>query len=133
MAGAPPVVKGVYVCDDVLADPTRGKISLLNVFTTLRPPAGFPHELAKMSVLVGLRGARGPVRMRVEVVRAATDTVVLGTAERDIQLVDPLVTVYARFRLEKVRFPAPGRYTVEVFAGGEFLDDEVVTVLTGGG
>lgn len=130
MAPVLPLVKGVYVCDEVLADPASRKVSLLNVFITTRPgPGGFPFVLGKLCVLVALRGGRGQARVRVDVVRAATDTVIFRTAERDVFFPDPLLTVYVRFRLERVRFPAPGRYGVEVYSGRDFLDDEVITVL----
>jgi hypothetical protein len=124
-----PVVKGVYVCDDVLADPTSGKVSLLNVFITVRPTTAFPFELEKLCVLLNLRGGRGDAKVRVEVMRAATDAVIFRTTDRTVRFFDPLVSVYTRFRLERLRFPAPGRYVVEVYSGSELLDDEMITVL----
>ena len=54
-----PVVKGVYVCDDVLADPASGKVSLLNAFDAVRPSSAFPFVLGKMTVVVALRGGAG--------------------------------------------------------------------------
>src|SRR6266545_1725185 len=128
--GLLPVVKGVYVCDDVLADPASGKVSLLNAFVTVRPSSAFPFVLDKLSVAVALRGGRGQSRVRIDVVRLATTSVVFRTQERDLSFLTPLMTVYARFRLENVRFPSEGRYAVEVYADGEFLDDEVLTVLS---
>ena len=91
--------------------------------------------MGKLCVLVALRGGRGHSRMRVDLVRGDTDGVLFRTAERDVRFFDPLATVYILFRLQKVSFPAPGRYTVEVHCDGEFLDDEVVTFLpvAGGG
>jgi hypothetical protein len=131
MAGnVSPVVKGVYVCDEVLADPASGKVSLLNAFVTVRPSSGFPFVLARMAVVIALRGGRGQSRLRVDVVQAETGAVLFRTRDRDLTFLSPLMTVYARFRLENVRFPSEGRYTIEVYAEGEFLDDEVITVLS---
>ena len=65
----------------------------------------------------------------MDVVNLATGSLVFRTRDRDLTFLTPLMRVYARFRLENVRFPAQGRYAVEVFIDGEFLDDEVVTVL----
>ena len=124
-----PVVKGVYVCDDVLADPASGKVSLLNAFDAVRPSSAFPFVLGKMTVVVALRGGRGPSRVRVDVVNLSTGSLVFRTRDRDLTFLTPLMRVYARFRLENVRFAVQGRYAVEVFIDGEFLDDEVVTVL----
>jgi hypothetical protein len=124
-----PVVKGVYVCDDVLADPASGKISLLNVFITVRPTTAFPFELGKLCVLVNLRGGRGEAQVRVDVVQAATDRVIFRTSNRTVHFFDPLVSVYTRFRLERIQFPTAGRYVVEVYAENELLDDELITVL----
>jgi hypothetical protein len=130
MAAVTPVVKGVYVCDEVLADPGSRKVSLLNAFTTLRPGTpGFPYELGRMCVLVALRGGRGPARFRVDVVPSGGEGVVYRTVDRELRFVDPLMTVSASFRLERVRFPRPGRYGVEVVCDNEFLDDQIITVL----
>jgi hypothetical protein len=130
MASILPIIKGVYVCDDVVADSASRKISLLNVFITVRPGiAAFPFELGKLCVLVALRGGRGNSNVRIDVVRASDDRVIFRAPPRQVQFLDPLMTVYTRLRLEKVRFPTPGRYSVEVYSDGIFLDDEVITVL----
>lgn len=130
MASVPPLMKGIYLCDEVFADPTSRKISLLNVFITARPEeSSFPFELGKLCVVTALRGGRGQVRVRVDVVRESTNTLIFRTAERDLHFFTPLTTIYARFGLMKVRFPSPGRYAVEIHCDGVFLDDEVLTIL----
>ena len=71
--------------------------------------------------------------MRVDVVRGETGAVLFRTAEREVRFLDPLLTVYAVFRLERVIFPMPGRYTIEVRCDGTILDDEVITFLSDAG
>src|SRR5262249_27178837 len=46
-----PVAKAVYVCDDVVSDPQTGKVSVLNLWDTVRVPEnGFPYQLPKVVV-----------------------------------------------------------------------------------
>ncbi len=53
-----PVVKALYLCDDVLSDPTRAKPHLIGVLNAIRPPA-FPHVLKKLCVFAQLRESTG--------------------------------------------------------------------------
>jgi hypothetical protein len=53
MAGSiKPIVKGIYVCDDVVGNPVGGKPMIVNLWNTFRPPAGsaFPYMLKKLCV-----------------------------------------------------------------------------------
>lgn len=53
MAGVlPPVLKGIFVCDDVLGAPIDGKPIVVNVWNATRLPAGapLPYTLKKLCV-----------------------------------------------------------------------------------
>jgi hypothetical protein len=132
MAGAiRPVLKGVYVCDDVVGNPAGGKPMVVNLWDTVRVPIGqtFPFALAKLCVFAWLRGGRGRVRFRVEIVRSANGERVGHPRIFGHEFTDPNRSLYGRFMLTGVTFPAAGRYTVEFYCDDEFLDDQVVRVV----
>jgi hypothetical protein len=132
MAGAiRPVLKGVYVCDDVIGNPVGGKPMVVNLWDTVRVPSGgaFPYTWAKLCVFAWLRGGRGRVQFRIEVVRSETGERVGNPRYFAHEFTDPNRSAYGRFMLTGVTFPAPGRYTVEFFCDNEFLDDQVVHVV----
>lgn len=76
MASIIPVAKALYLCDDILSDPARGKPHLIGVLNAIRVPT-FPHTLAKLCVFAQLGGGLGDVRCYVEVVDAASGEVCL--------------------------------------------------------
>lgn len=136
MAGAlPPVLKGVYVCDDVVGNPVGGKPMIVNLWNTLRVPAGasLPYTLPKLCVFAMLRGGRGRVTFRIEVVRFDTGHRAGQARFFDHDFVNPNATVYGRFMLEGVTLPATGLYTVDFYCGGQLLDDHPIQVLASGG
>lgn len=126
-----PVVKSVYVCDEVVRDPNSGKVSLLNLWDTIRLPASasFPYQLKKVCVFAWMRHGRGRVRCRIEIVQAATEAVILRTTDFLLDFTNRL-TQFASFRLDRVRFPAPGYYYIEVYCEDQFIDDQAAQILT---
>ncbi len=125
-----PVAKSVYVCDEVVRDPTSGKVSVLNLWDTVGPPAGttFPYALAKVCIFAWLRGGRGRVRSRIDIVQASTDTLVGRTADFVLDFTIR-TTHFANYRLNRFPFPEPGYYYVELYCEGQFIDDQVVRIL----
>jgi hypothetical protein len=69
------------------------------------------------------------VRFRIELVRIVSGERIGSPRTFDHEFIDPNRSVYGRFMLTKVVFPAAGRYTVELFCDDEFLDDQVVQVI----
>jgi hypothetical protein len=130
-----PIAKSIYVCDDVVSDPSSGKVSILNLWDAVRVPAGesFPYALAKLCVFVWWRDGQGKVKTRIDIVQASTGTVVRRTKDYYLNLPDPMVSVWAHYKLEWCTFPAPGYYSVEVYCEDEFLDDQLIQVFPGEG
>lgn len=125
-----PVAKRVYVCDDVIGDPSSGKVNLFNLWDAVRVPsdASFPYPLAKVCVFVWWRDGLGKVRTRVDIVQASTETLIRRTRDCILDFEQRTDSVFARYRIEKCTFPEPGYYYVEVYCEGEFVDDQIIRV-----
>ncbi len=126
-----PVAKCVYVCDDVVSDPASGKVSVLNLWDTVRVPveAGFPYVLGKLCVFVWWRGGAGQVNTRVEVVQASSNEVIRRTGDAMLNFTRKSASLHARYRIEQCVFPEAGAYLVEVYCEDEFVDDQLIRVI----
>ena len=126
-----PVAKCVYVCDDVIGDPSSGKVNLLNLWDAVRVPADevFPYHLEKVCVFVWWRDGFGKVKTRVDIVQASSETLVRRTEDCLLDFEQRTDAVFARYKLQDCTFPAPGYYYVEVYSEGEFVDDQIIRVI----
>jgi hypothetical protein len=127
-----PVAKCVYVCDDVVADASTGKVNLFNLWDAVRVPAEatFPFVLAKLCVFVWWRDGLGKPKSRVDIVQASTGTLIRRTKVCILDFEQRGDSVFARYKLENCRFPEPGYYFVEVYCEGDFVDDQVLRVIS---
>jgi hypothetical protein len=123
-----PVLKSVYICDDVV-DATR-KVPLLNLWTTVRVPsdAAFPYTLTKLCVFAWCRGGQGRVKTRVDIVRASTGMLIHRTPDFLVHFVERNTSVFAKYKIECCQFKQPDDYFVEFYCEGEFIDDQVIRV-----
>jgi hypothetical protein len=125
-----PVAKCAYVCDDVTYDPVTGKVSLLNLWDTIRVPndAAFPYVLDRICVFVWWRDGFGKSGSRVEIVQASTEETIRRTRNCILNFEGCASSVYARYKIEKCRFPETGYYHVEVYCENQFVDDQIIRV-----
>ena len=126
-----PVTKALYLCDDVVEDPSSRKVHLLGTFNALRPPAGatYPYRLGQLCVFAQLAGGVGELPVRLEIVRARDDAVVYAAPERRLRFPSRLTMVSVCFRLRNRPFPEAGVYFVELYARDAFLDDRALLLL----
>src|SRR5437763_238263 len=103
-APIPPVAKRMLVCDDVVGDPSSGKVTIVGVWDAVRLPAGasFPYPLAKLCVYACWRGGLGQVRTRVIIARGTDGTEVSRTSECVLAFTNRNATVHARYALTNV-------------------------------
>jgi hypothetical protein len=128
MAAVIPVGKVLYLCDDILSDPARGKPHLVGILNAIRPPA-LPHAIPKLCVFARLVGGHGDVRCRVRVVSARDLSVVYESADQPVRFADPLQTRYFVLRLTDVTIHTPGVYWLELSCDGQFLDDAILRIV----
>jgi len=125
-----PVAKGVYLCDEVVADVSSDKIHLLGAFNAIRPPEpSFPYRLGRLCVFAQLIGGAGETPIHVAVVHEETEEVVYESTAHPVRFTTRHTTVSVCVRILGCPFPGPGVYLVELYCGGQFLDDRALHVL----
>jgi hypothetical protein len=126
-----PFAKRVCVCDDVIREPSTGKISLFNLWDTVHlPPGGtFPYCLAKACIFLWWRDGGGKVRTRIDIVQASTGIVIRRTKDCFLDFEQRIDSVFARYKIDNCTFPEPGYYFVEVYCEGDFVDDQIIRVI----
>ena len=129
-----PIAKTIFVCDEVVADPVSGKVSVLNLLNTVRIPPGesLPYRLAKLSVFAEFREGHGEATIRVLFRRADTGEIFAQTSERTVLFSHPRETIYFHFRVSDLKLPDSGVFFVEVFCNNQFVDDQVVAIMESG-
>jgi hypothetical protein len=122
-----PVAKRIYVCDDVVGDPVSGKVSILNLWETVRVMT-FPQVLDKLCVFAQFRSGLGEVPFRVEIVQAGADALIHEPFEFVMQFGDRNTRHDIKCMLRSVVFPRAGTYFAVMHCGGEFVDDQPIRV-----
>jgi hypothetical protein len=124
MSPVNPFGKVVYLCDDVLRDRASGKLHFFGLFEDVVPPShvGYPFRLGRMCVVAQLAGGVGQVPFHVEVVEGATQRLLRKAGPFALTFGGPQV-VTALVRIRNCVFPSAGVYFVELYVGGQFLDD----------
>ncbi len=125
------VAKVLYLCDDVLHDPVKGKIHMIGVFNTIRveDPATFPFQPKRICVVVQFIGGAGEIPIRVDITDTANDRVIYSVAGGPLRFPSRRTTVYACVRITECVFPAPGYYIVEFYANDIFVEDRVLVLI----
>jgi hypothetical protein len=123
-----PTGKIVYVCDEVLQDPTSGKFNFLGIFDDVSPSpgVGYPFRLSRMCVAAQLVGGSGQVPIHIELVDGTTQNIVRGAGPFLVSFPNRYHVVTVSVRILNVIFPSPGVYFVELYSQGAFQDDRLL-------
>ena len=120
----------LLLCDLVWEDPVSRNITLLGVFTALRATR-FPSPQRSLSLYTLLLGRPDETgRLLLECVDVAS-----GTTDR---LAHGSVTIgqeghrHANFRLDRFRFPRPGRFMFRLTCDGHLIAQHTVTLKEAG-
>jgi hypothetical protein len=124
-SGLIPLGKIVYVCDDVLQDPARGKLHVLGAFNAIRPPSGtgYPYRLPKLCVFAQLTGSLGVGTVEARATNAATGEEVFASPQYQVTFPGGHGILTVVIRLLNCPFPQPGVYLIQLFSQGAFIDD----------
>ena len=126
-----PLGKILYVADDVILLPGSNKPSVVNLWEVVRLPAGatFSYTLAKLCAIAWMRDGFGTAQFRVDIVDAASNTVVRRSQTYPVTFHDRRRSALVKIQLQDVVLPHPGTYLVEFFCENQFIDDQPIEVL----
>ena len=125
-----PIVKSVFLCDDVAIDQQTGKPSVTGLFNSLRVEflAGAVSVIDEFCVFAEFVGGIAPATVRIEITRARTNTVVVRTTDRTLRFRGRHTTLAVSFRIENLAVPEPGVYLVELYCNDVFVDDRLLRI-----
>ena len=110
-SGVKPLGKIVYVYDDVLHDPSNGKMHVLGAFDTIRVPReDYPYVHERLCVLAQFAGGLVTINFRVMIVDASTGDELFGSRTHSVTMPGGRTIVTLLIRLEDCLFPDPGTY-----------------------
>lgn len=128
MASIVPAVKSIYLCDKIVGA-ANGKVDLQGVFSTIRPPRGYPHAQGRITVFAQLANGLGEVATRVEICRAGTRELIRPTEPKVIAFPTRTTLIKYVFTIEQCRFDEPGVYLVELYCNNEWVGDTTLDLL----
>jgi hypothetical protein len=116
----PPYALAMVISDAIWRDPGSGKRTILGCFSVLFARR-FPAVHPIMAVYAVLTDGRGKVPIKLRVVDVDEENVPLFEANGEVVFADPRATVEIDMHIQGIRFPRPGDYRFQLFAGGEFV------------
>ena len=112
-----PVVRGVFLCDQVIVEERTRNISLIGCFTR-RVVSEFPTPPQRFVVYAVFANGSGTIPVEVKVLDLE-DASVIYEQELLVTFADPLLELRFSFRIGSLIFPRPGSYEVAIESGGE--------------
>lgn len=123
----PPVTLAMVACDSIWVEPISGKVSLLGILYEFGAVA-FPAAYALIAVYVCLTDAHGEVLLELRLVDADDEHEPLFHAEDEVDFSDRGTIIEWTVEVEDIAFPAPGDYSLQLFANGQFVQERRLTV-----
>lgn len=115
-----PLVLGLTLCEDVVADPATRNVSVIRAFTGLAV-AQFPTTAPPFCAFASLTDGLGPTDLELLVTEMAGDCDVIYRLRRSVAFADPLQIVNFVVRLARCPLPRPGIYLFTLQSAGEWL------------
>jgi hypothetical protein len=118
----PPLVVGLHLCEDVVADTATRNVSLIRVFTGLGVDA-FPCVSRPICAFTTLTAGLGEAPFRLEVSRpqGPLDDIVVHAVEGTLHFESPVQTVHLVVRLTNCPLPAAGDYLFTLWVDGVLI------------
>jgi hypothetical protein len=116
-----PSVQAFLVCDNVIADGTTGKKTIVGIFTHVRARS-FPCLVGQLALYFCLTDAEGKYQFDIELMYLDEDKLIGKASLPGIaEIKDRLDIIDAGVTLPPTMFPGPGRYEFRLLANGQFI------------
>ncbi len=116
----PPYTLALIICDQIYADPSTGKMTILGTFTTIGARR-FPAVHPSMAVYLAVTDGRGKCPIRVRLIDVDEEREPIFTLDGEVEFKDPRGVVEMPFQTPPLTFPEPGEYRLQLFCGDEPL------------
>lgn len=123
-----PQVLTLTIADVVHRDPSTGKFSLLGIYNTIAAPA-FPTIHPSLGVYFALTDGRGKTPLTLRLVDAEEERPPVLTINAVVDSRDPTQVLEAGYTFQRLEFPAPGEYLLQLTAAGEPLIEHRLFVI----
>lgn len=123
-----PRCKAILICEQIIVDQLTSRPSLINT-TEYFEVAEFPCELPPFRVFVQLAEGIGKYAIVLEIHDRGDDEIVLRTGEIVIEFQDRLDRLNLDVGIGSLSLLLPTAYDIVVFANGEEVDRQRLTVL----
>ncbi len=114
-----PYALALVICDNAYADPTTKKKFLMGLFSSIGATS-FPAVHPIITVYFAITDGRGKTPIEIRLVTVDEDDII-ASVTGEVEFKDPRVVVESTIAMLNVEFPAPGEYRMQLIAGGEFL------------
>ena len=132
MALHPPMVLGLTVCEDVVADPIANHVSVIRIFNHLTMDA-FPGVARPFCVYAALTDAEGNLPLELVVRTGEGFPEEIHRVPTPFRFIGRLLTVHYVLRLQTCPVPTPGDYTLTLELAGEWLAHRTFQIEDTGG
>lgn len=116
----PPMVLGPTLCEEVVADPESGHVSILRVFNRL-PVMTFPSVAPRFCVYAALTDAEGVLPLDLVVRTGDSFLEEVHRVPTPVRFLGRLIVVHYTLRLRACPIPEPGDYTFTLEHAGDWL------------
>lgn len=115
-----PQVLTMTIADVVHRDPGTGKFSILGTYNAIAAQ-DFPCIHPSLGVFLALTDGMGKTPLLLRLIDAEEERPPVFKIEATVSFVDPTQVAEMGFACQGVKFPEPGEYRLQLFAGGEPL------------
>jgi hypothetical protein len=123
----PPEVLALIVADGLHRDAATGKFYILGTYSTIFA-ANFPCTHAGIVVYAALSDGHGNTPIKVRLVDANEERPPVFEAIGSVNFPNPLTVVEIGFAHGNIVFPAPGRYSLQLYSGDKLLRERRIAV-----
>lgn len=125
-----PVVRGVFLCENVIVEERSRNVSLINCFTR-KLVDEFPSSPQRLVVYAVFANGLGTIPIELEVLDLDDGEVVYSQSV-DITFTDPVQELRFVYRVHDLILPQSGSYEVTLTSSSEPLGRTRFTAVTGG-
>ncbi len=118
----PPVLLSAVVCDQVIIDARTNKASVIGIFENISAPK-YPARHPRLAFFFELTNGRGKTELTIKLVNVQNEDKTLWECTVQQELKDVRQVVNSTFDIGGIKFPHPGEYRFQVYAGTTLLGE----------